>query len=234
MKQTLRLGLLSGLLILVCPLTWAARPMVTDDANVVDPRACQVETWVRSGHVSTERWAVPGCNFFADTELSVGSNLLSEPNGQTQQLRLWQLKKRWRVVEPGQWGLSTTVGRVDSPSSAAGFSPAQDTYLNIPITLPTQQGTILHWNLGAYHHQAERVTQTTWGMGGEVPLNPSLFAIMEAFGETGSRSKVQMGLRYWIIPQAVQIDTTFGQDLRGTHQSSWFSLGLRLLTPALY
>lgn len=234
MKQILRQGLFSALLILVCPLTWAARPMVTDDANVVDPRACQVETWIRSGHASSERWAVPGCNFFGDTELSVGTNLLSEQNSPTQQLRLWQVKKRWRLVEPGQWGLSTTLGRVQSPSSVSGASPAQDTYLNIPITLPTQQGTILHWNLGAYRHQAEGVTQTTWGMGAEVPLNPKMFAIMEAFGETGSRSKAQMGLRYWIIPQAVQIDTTVGQELRGTHQSRWFSIGLRLLTPTLY
>jgi hypothetical protein len=61
-----------------------------------------------------------------------------------------------------------------------------------------------------------------------------MFAIMEAFGEAGNRSKVQLGLRYWVVPQAVQIDTTMGQDIQGTSQSRWLSLGLRLITQALY
>ena len=213
---------------------WAARPMVTDDANVVDPRSCQNESWVRFGHDSIERWTVPGCNFFGDTEISVGANFLSEQNSASQQLGLLQVKKRWKVVEPGQWGLSTTVGRVQSANTAFGTSSSTDTYVNIPITWPTTQGPILHLNLGAFHHQAQRVTQTNWGLGAEVPVHPRMFAIMEAFGEAGSRSKVQFGLRYWVVPQAVQIDTTMGQNMQGPSQSRWLSLGLRLLTPALY
>ncbi|WP_350296542.1 hypothetical protein [Limnohabitans sp. Rim8] len=215
-------------------LAWAARPMVTDDANVVDPHACQNESWVRFGHSSIERWTVPGCNFFGDTEISVGANFLSEKNSVNQQLGLLQVKKRWKVVEPGQWGLSTTVGRVQSGGTVFGISSSTDTYVNIPITWPTSQGPILHLNLGAFHHQAQRVTQTTWGLGAEVPVHPRFFAIMEAFGEAGTRSKVQIGLRYWVVPQAVQIDTTMGQEMQGPSQSRWLSLGLRLLTPALY
>ncbi len=213
---------------------WAARPMVTDDANVVDPRSCQNESWVRFGHTSIERWTVPGCNFWGDTEVSLGANFLSEQNRTNQQLGLLQIKKRWQVVAPGQWGLSTTLGKVQSTSAAPGFAPTMDTYVNIPLTWQTSQGPVLHLNLGAYHHQAERVTQSTWGIGGEVPLHPRMFAIMEAFGEAGNRSKVQLGLRYWVVPQAVQIDTTMGQDIQGTSQSRWLSLGLRLITQALY
>jgi len=213
---------------------WAARPMVTDDANVVDPRSCQNESWVRFGHASIERWTVPGCNFFGDTEISVGANFLSEQNRNSQQLGLLQVKKRWQVVEPGQWGLSTTLGKVQSTSAAHGSVASVDTYVNMPLTWQTSQGPVFHLNLGAYHHQAARMTQATWGMGGEVPLDPRLFAIMEAFGEAGSPSKAQFGLRYWVVPQAVQIDTTMGQDTQGSSHSRWFSLGLRLLTPALY
>lgn len=214
--------------------SWAARPMVTDDANVVDPRACQVESWVRSIHSSVERWAVPGCNFFGDTELSVGANYLSVTDEPNQQLGLLQVKKRWRVVESGQWGLSTTVGRVQSPSSVSRGSPNVDTYLNVPVTWATLQGPILHLNLGAFHHQAERVTQTTWGVGAEVPVHPRLFAIMETYGETGTRSKVQVGLRFWLVPQVLQVDTTLGQDIQGVSNTRWLSMGLRFLTPALY
>jgi len=41
----------------------AARPLNTDDANVVDPQSCQDESWVKKSKTSIERWIVPGCNF---------------------------------------------------------------------------------------------------------------------------------------------------------------------------
>ncbi len=40
----------------------AARPMYTDDARIVDPKSCQVESWIRFNRDSTEYWALPACN----------------------------------------------------------------------------------------------------------------------------------------------------------------------------
>ena len=40
----------------------AARPMVTDDARIVDAKACQLESWVRHDPDSTQLWALPACN----------------------------------------------------------------------------------------------------------------------------------------------------------------------------
>jgi hypothetical protein len=45
----------------------AARPMLTDDARIVDPKSCQLESWVRDSKHVTEYWALPACN--------VGENL---------------------------------------------------------------------------------------------------------------------------------------------------------------
>ena len=39
---------LAALLVLTTTPAYAARPMVTDDARIVDAKACQVESWVRS------------------------------------------------------------------------------------------------------------------------------------------------------------------------------------------
>src|SRR4051812_39609525 len=50
----------------------SARPMITDDARVVDPKACQVETWVRRNRESTELWALPACNPTGHFEVSFG------------------------------------------------------------------------------------------------------------------------------------------------------------------
>jgi hypothetical protein len=37
----------------------AARPMLTDDARIVDPKSCQLESWVRDSKHVTEYWALP-------------------------------------------------------------------------------------------------------------------------------------------------------------------------------
>ena len=50
----------------------AARPLITDDARVVDPGACQVESWVKRNRDSTEYWALPACNFTGSLELTFG------------------------------------------------------------------------------------------------------------------------------------------------------------------
>lgn len=46
----------------------AARPMITDDARIVDAKACQVESWVKDNKGSTEYWAIPACNFTGNLE----------------------------------------------------------------------------------------------------------------------------------------------------------------------
>ena len=53
----------------------AARPMLTDDARIVDPKSCQLESWVRDSKHMTEYWALPACNVAENTELTIGASL---------------------------------------------------------------------------------------------------------------------------------------------------------------
>jgi len=53
------------------PQARAARPMITDDARIVDAGSCQVETWVTRNRNDTEYWALPGCNFTGNLEISI-------------------------------------------------------------------------------------------------------------------------------------------------------------------
>jgi hypothetical protein len=46
------------------PRAHAARPMITDDARVVDEKACQLESWVRRNRDTTE-YSLPACSHFA-------------------------------------------------------------------------------------------------------------------------------------------------------------------------
>ena len=138
----------------------AARPLNTDDANVVDPKSCQLETWVRRTRSSTEQWAIPGCNFWGDVEWSLGGQQRSEDTPWASGLLLGQAKKRW------------------------------------------------------------------------LPLSPRWIAISEVYAETTTPSQYQVGLRFWVKPQRVQIDTTYGNVVGSASDQQWLSIGLRWLTPA--
>ena len=231
-----------GTLMGACAAAHAARPMVTDDANIVDPLSCQLESWVKTSQVSLERWAVPGCNFAWDTEISVGGNAQNAKVEGDSQFWLFQAKKRWKKLEPNSWGLSTTLGRVSERpgrsqqlnSESLAPSSAQDTYLNVPITWALASDRFVHLNLGWIHHERLRVSHPTWGLGGEYGLTPRTFAIGEVFGESGAQSKTQMGLRYWVSPQKLQLDTTYGQPVRGGKEERWISIGLRWLSDPLW
>ena len=49
---------------------WAARPMITDDARIVDEHACQLESWWRKQGEHSELWALPGCNIVVFTSFA--------------------------------------------------------------------------------------------------------------------------------------------------------------------
>ena len=67
--------------VLRLPTAHAARPLITDDARLVDAKACQVESWVRTNKDSKEYWALPACNFTGNLELTFGGARTSEATG---------------------------------------------------------------------------------------------------------------------------------------------------------
>ncbi len=214
---------------------FAARPLNTDDANVVDPQSCQDESWVKKSKTSIERWIVPGCNFFGDTEISLGANFQSDKSLPSSQFRLMQAKKRWKVLEPGDWGISSTLGTLQHTGHLSSEN-VNDVYLNIPVTWSIGQDRFVHLNVGWVKHQAQGDGAKTWGLALEQPFNSQVIGILETYGEEKQNTKYQVGLRFWVVPQRVQLDTTMGNVWSAQSNSAqrWFSVGLRLLSPPLY
>ncbi len=226
---------------LVWPLLgWAARPMVTDDAQVVDPGSCQLESWVKHSGLGTEFWALPGCNLGADTEITLGGSAQSAYNDPQSEWTVLQFKKRWVKLEPGRWGLATSIGHVDARAKPGGLPvnsslfPVRDGYLNVPMTYLSFKGWLLHLNLGWIQHHADAKNRPTWGIGGELPVSQRTYLMAETFAESGTRSKVQIGLRSWIKPQKLQLDTTLGQPVGIGGDQRWISIGLRWLGDPLF
>ena len=213
----------------------AARPLITDDARVVDAKSCQVESWVRKENGDqgrTELWALPGCNFGADIEVTLGGGRLRQ-DGLTASDLVAQAKGLLKPLEANGWGAAATVGVVQHRPLGRDAS-TRDVYVNVPLSFSfADDQFVLHTNTGWLHEGASKRHIATWGVGTETQLSERVGLVVEAFGQVSRDSFYQLGLRFWIVPNRVQIDTTYGNRIGPSHgnQARWFSIGLRLLSP---
>ncbi|TLD96629.1 hypothetical protein LS71_005740 [Helicobacter jaachi] len=216
---------------------YAARPMITDDARVVDKNSCQLETWgVYDGDIG-EYWAIPGCNMIFDTEISLGgmmSNAYNVPNGSSA-LRGEQFimgaKKIFSDLESKGFSYGIALG------NAYNFRRSlhrYDYYAYIPASVALRDNTLLlHANLG-YKLQYELNKRQIYnvGLGIEQQLTRYLWILGEGFYERFDRAKYQVGLRIWLLQDSIQLDATYGNAFAG--KQSFVSMGLRFLSPALF
>jgi hypothetical protein len=212
----------------------AARPMYTDDARIVDPKSCQVESWIRDNRDSTEYWALPACNPFGFFELTYGG-AGTKFNGESMVFtdNILQAKTLFKPLEPNGWGWGLAAGtdRHLHRDSANGW--LGDFYSYIPLSISfNDDAQVLHLNAGFVHRRDLDKYVGTWGIGSEIQLRDVLFFIPEIYANDRGRPFVQLGMRYWIVKDRVQMDATVGNRLDSNTEERWFSLGLRLLSPA--
>ena len=196
----------------------AARPFVTDDARTVERGGCQIESFYKKQHAysGSEFWFLPACNP-ADTELTLGFNRI-EGDGS--------------VVLQGK----TLLKPLDTNGSGYGFSlgtfrvnPAQgrdvwQPYVNgIGSFSFIDDRAVVHANLGMLRDLA------TWGLGIEALLvAPRVYGILESYGQREEKPTRHLGLRYWVVPNRVQIDSTLGEQ-KSEPARRFHTIGLRLL-----
>ncbi len=211
-------------------LALAARPMITDDARVVEEGACQVETWARKSDHSTDFWALPACNFGLDTEVTLGGAHVHGPEGRQTSDVVLQAKHLLRPIEGSGWGTAIVVGYAAKPATYRQSELLGDFYATLlnSFELGGPQA-VVHTNVGYLHLREAHADRLTWGLGAEVRLASPLWLIAESFGQSVGRSWWQGGVRVWLVPDRVQFDATVGERWGGGER--WFTLGLRLISP---
>ena len=234
--QLLMAASLAATLMLLASEADAARPLITDDARVVDAKSCQVESWVRRERSHSEVWALPGCNFGGDLEFTLGGQ--AREDGDSPRQLVVQAKALLKPLETNGWGAALTFGHVRR-GGINGGNVIEDFYVNLPLSKSfVDDALVVHTNVGWLREGETSKDRTTWGLGTETQLNSRVYLIAEAFGQLSRQSQYQVGLRFWVIPDRVQVDTTYGNNFgrfgsTGTgNQARWFSIGLRFLTPA--
>ena len=212
--------------IVFAPAAHGARPFVTDDARIVEPGGYQIETFIKRQHTFGERefWFLPAHTPGSNVELTLGGIWVSQPLEEDTGRRtlVAQAKTLLRKLETNGTGFALTLGALRQSGNTnpyvngiASFSLADDR-------------VVIHSNLGARRDAEEAITRGTWGLGTEIPLNPRLIGIGEIYGERGQSPTRHVGLRFWAVPNRVQIDSTLGQQY-GYPERRFHTIGLRLL-----
>jgi len=206
------------------PWAHAARPFITDDARVVDRGGCQIETFYKEQrkYSGSEFWFMPACNPFG-LELTAGGNRI-----EGEKSLVLQGKTLLNPLETNGTGFALTLGTFYSnPQAGSNFwSP----YLNgIASFSFLDDRAVVHTNLGAIRDRDVDRDRVTWGIGLEALLvAPRLYAILESFGQSYDKPTLHGGLRYWIVPNKVQVDSTVGSQ-NGDPPQRFYTVGLRLL-----
>ena len=213
---------LLGILLLAASAAHAARPFVTDDARIVDKDGCQVETFVKRQrrYDENEFWFLPACNPWG-AELTLGHIRVDGILGDTRTTVL-QAKTLLIPLTTNGTGVALTLG--------AFYGSTTNPYLNAIGSFSfADDRVVVHTNLGALRDNVASTTRGTWGVGAEVLLmGPRLYGIVETYGQRGDKPTAHTGLRIWIVPNRVQLDTTVGVR-RSTLEHRFGTVGLRVL-----
>jgi hypothetical protein len=207
---------------------FSARPMITDDARIIDPQSCQLESWTKASKNTEEYWALPACNPFGFFELTLGGSKFQGHETSGSSDRVIQAKTVFRELKTNDWSIGLALGRSDHLFKSDRHK--HDLYGYVPVTWSFDDDQkFLHLNLGAVKNQHDSVTKKTWGLGVELEIASRTYLIAETYGVESAKPSYQAGVRHWLLPNKFQVDVTTGSKSQYTSESRWFSVGIRLL-----
>ncbi len=213
------------------PPAHAARPMITDDARLTDAGACPVESWAHIHGQQREFWALPACNPGGNFEFTLGGALAYNSGRQESGAQVIQGKTLLKPLETNGYGIGLAAGYATQPGNGHSGNP----YFYIPVSFSLADDRIvLHTNLGYTRERENQENRLTWGLGSETQLTEKTWLIAEAYGQDRGSPFFQIGVRHWIVPGHVQVDTTYGSRIGEFSDQHWISIGLRLISPALF
>lgn len=222
-----------ALLVFVCLClpVYAGRPMIVEDATILAPNACQLESWMQDSRGSTEYWAVPACNFTGNLELALGGARLADDAGHTTVSTI-QGKSILRALQKNGWGTAIVI---DAERRTSGNTGAIDNLYGSGIVSFSfsDDRTLIHTNLGARRSLDEHRTYLTWGIGQETKLSERISMTAEIFGEQRGKRFYQFGARYAVVPEKVQVDASYGNRFPSRSYQQWISVGLVLFLDSL-
>lgn len=195
----------------------AIRPMVTDDATLVDD--CELETWWEY-HKEAENafWLVPSCRI-ANIEWTVGHGHTSSSKPDILELGA---RTELRTLTANSWG--ATIGIAHETERSGGYKGSS--HLNLAVSHSFMDDFILlHKNIGYMNPRGDS-NELTLAIAAELEWQPNHWIIAETFREEAGRPYYQIGYRFEPLPDTLQLDASYGNRFYNKSDDQWLSIGM--------
>lgn len=219
------------LLFVVNSLTFAARPLITDDAETTGKDVCQLESWAQRNKQSTEFWGLPTCGLSESFDITIGMGYSNM--GKTDYI--FQTKSRLTSLSTHEMGVGFVAGAVAHPEITKNANQIANYYAYVPLTFSLlDKQAFIHTNVGWHYDRDIQEHNTLWGIGFEIPVDSKWSSVGETYGDYHKTTYWQLGVRYVLIPDVFQLDSSVGGTLNKSLTERWVSLGFRWSSNKLF
>ena len=192
----------------------AGQPLVTDDAAVVAPDTCQLETWMRSLHDGREYWVQPACTVTGNLELDVARARAVPDSGESSSMMQLQAKTVLFASDDKAWSFGMVGGGARDAGAPHGRSAFQTWYGTALASWYPRDDLELDFNLGA----ANAYGLGTFALAAaaiQYAVVPSVQLMAEAYRDEPGPAKYQLALRWAIIPDRFEAYASYGDQFGG-------------------
>jgi hypothetical protein len=188
---------LLGTVLLPLGPAWADRPLVSETADVIPERSCQVEAALaraRAARLPAGRGGdvLFSCSLDAGTQAALGYTRDSV-EGLTAEAARMAGKSTLVAPEGGQFGLGIAYGLSAAKAPGEGWRFDDFSLLGV-VTKELALGLLGHANLGFSRSRIARQSTTVWSLGLETTADLTLAA--DVFGDDRSKPWVSAGVGY--------------------------------------
>jgi len=216
---------------LACGSAHAGRPLVTEDAGVLERGDCEFEA-------IGSRLSVSGASArTAQLQLSCGVGLQTQIQGSLAATSLEgdrstqaavSAKTSLRELTDEQAGFTLAYSFAGSKPTDLGWRYDLTTLFGV-VTVPVRKDLLLHGNLGASYSRVERQTSAIWAGAVEwLRIAESAFdAMVESFGTQRDPLWLNLGIRYTVVPERFSVNVSYGAQ-GGSERAKLATLGFKL------
>jgi hypothetical protein len=212
----------------------AGEPLATDDAAILERGVCQFESWHRWGpNGGHEGWGVPACSVTDWLELGAGFARSRDREAGGHTLVLLQAKSVFAGDADGRWSAGAVVSALrDGAREARRSGFHQSAALGLVSFNLLDERLRIHANAGVVHDRDDGTTGA-WGTALEYDFFHAWTALAEVFRDGPGRPSYQLGVRYTLVTDRVELFASGGERFGGG--SDWFAkFGVRFQSWPLF
>jgi hypothetical protein len=231
----LTLRIVATLAVLCSAPAHAAEPLATDDASILDKGVCPFESWHRwsdaGGHVG---WLLPACSVTGYLELGAGGARYRDAEVGGHSLFVVSAKAILHRDANDRFSVGAVAALQRDGGHEARNRAFHDGVALALVTLnaPDHPWRV-HLNAGVVYRR-DAFTTRAWGVATEYDLRDDWTLLAEAFRDEPGRPKFQLGVRYLLVTDRVELFAS-GGDSFASRGNGWFAkFGVRFQTWKLF